>query len=1240
MFKKFFSNKAADIQKTNRTQESNIAAIRIPAPRPLSPCYIDPFVNVKGGKEENKGYIPVSLLMTAIDDDRMLNIAVAGNYGVGKSSVIKTAERDLKTSHKFIHISLAALLVAENKTTKEVVGTNKEEDAEESGNTMPENEPEKGEFVVPPGKKNTISEAIKEKQIEYSILQQILYRECPQKTPKSRIKRIHKTGCWKPLCIASYLILFISALLVCINPKWVSVCVLRGSINAVHSFHLIRWALIVLGAIAIRACFYVGKHYDLSVSRVGYKDVEMKIKRDVSIFNAYLDEIVYFFESTKYDVVVFEDLDRFENREVIFYKLRELNTILNNSGSLRRHKISFVYAVLDDLFGAIERVKFFDYIVTVIPVVSSLNSYEKLMTCVNSDMLFEKLGQYELRVLCEYLQDMRLLQNIVNEYNQFAPLLDSDVMREKVLFGLIVYKNYVPSDFALMYNRAGVVATAIDRAKSYERVIVEKKKSEIETFQTEIERIGEKAKKDIIQLRKKFLEKGKALSGYPTDRLLYKIGGSVYDSDSIAENSELFDSFRKGGASLTIGNVQVQPHSFQSIENTLGKSGLYDEMLDNIQIGSTRQKRELEKRVRSLKEEIATSSSSIQSIYSADTSALDKELKNLKHGAERNLVKYLILNGYLDQDYQYYISYYYPNSLRRVDRNFVMLASRHEGPQYEVELENVGEVIKCFSIDSFASNTSLLNTSLTKEIFAESKYKEYRNPICRCVMNSRRLDFILSCYRSNNKLPDSFFFHLLGVYDFWDEIDGQEGVDRDDLREIYLKYCPLEPGRVNGLLKSWLNDNYSFIDKRMDIFSVKRVLEGFLRKCSPVFKKLSLHNTPEEILKDILDNQRYEFSRHNVSAIVRRLGFYEKYSSAAYTSLRDEKRAEVLRNRVEANWERSFKAIFPDSSIRETPVAILEMLNHPELPLKSAQSYLSRQSRRIVRAELIHDNALEMAYRCSIVEASWRNVYYYSIEKGKGLPLNLLYDNVFQDKVRNSLSEAEEMALRSRLVFSNQIEMSTYKKLVPLFDVPFEKVGRIILPARMKVLIENDFLQFNEGTFKTVKEHYSFSSLFLSRNISTFLKNPRGYAVDNTDIVAAMRTLDSKAAKCAFTRAIIDNNFTPDEVLAGMVHPLFAAGDLKATEINFPLLLQIIARAPEGTRAPLGRRAILALPYSEENVTRLLKAMGGEYKRLTSETAKSSVTYSQDAIRIVNYLESKGFLKGYERKGEKISVAK
>ena len=59
-------------------------------------------------------------------------------------------------------------------------------------------------------------------------------------------------------------------------------------------------------------------------------------------FDEYLDEIMYFFEmgrkrrgESEKTIVVFEDIDRFDNAE-IFEELRELNTLLNNAGQLNR----------------------------------------------------------------------------------------------------------------------------------------------------------------------------------------------------------------------------------------------------------------------------------------------------------------------------------------------------------------------------------------------------------------------------------------------------------------------------------------------------------------------------------------------------------------------------------------------------------------------------------------------------------------------------------------------------------------------------------------------------------------------------------------------------------------------------------------------------------------------------------------------------------------------------------------
>ena len=1195
--------------------------LSVPEAYPLSPRILKPYVTNAGVVEENKGYVPVSLLVRAIDDDRMLNIAVAGNYGVGKSSVINTAENKLDKwwrlwwQHRFIRISLASLLTKENKAAKE------NHTALSGGNV----------------------DAVTDKQIEYSILQQILYHDKPQATPKSRIRRIHKTRWYKPWVIALLCLVSIVSLIFVFKPSWASEYTTFENVSECAQF-LLKWGpLVVLGVIFFILFRYLSRHYSFAVDKVGYKDVEMKLKEEMSVFNAYLDEIVYFFESTKYDVVVFEDLDRFVNKEIIFYKLRELNTILNNSRSIRQ-KVNFVYAVSDDLFDATERVKFFDYIVTVIPVINSLNSYEKLKEAIRPSETFDKLGRTELWNLCDYLQDMRLLLNIVNEFNQFILLLDSNVMSEKVLFGLIVYKNYVPDDFAKMYNKAGVVASVLEDATEQRKKIIAGYDEEIAELRAKIKEEEENLSQKQIALRKRYLDKAKDLTSYSSYDLKVRYNGNDYQFDAVAANPAVFQRVKDGSANtFRFNNSNSTPiPSFEAVDaNLVGING-FDATMAQYEEETKRRTDELELSIIALSQRIADMPVTVAGIYQADSVILDERLKALGNLEKAQLVKFLILNGYLDRHYQYYLSYFYPNALSREDRNFAMRAARREGIQFDVKLNQLDEVIKRFSADDFSSNASLLNIDLVREIFGKSSlYQSYRAPICNQITNNRRLDFILLAYKAQPTVPASFFFSLLREYDFWNEIE-QEGFspeEQETLREIYVRFGDLRDGRINSRFRSWLPDNYVFFESRWEIITPKRAL-NVLAACTPVFTALSLKNTPESIVPDIIENRRYEFSRKNVNAIVRKLGFLEAYKNAAYSAIRDAN-VPALTQAVKSNWAQAFKAVFPDSSIHERPDTQCVLLNASDTPKAEVCRYLSKQRSRITKAELLQDGVLGRVFENSLVAPTWRNVYYYTVSKGKGLPLQFLYTNAFKDKVGDSLSPEEESALAKLLVFSDSVKISKYAELVPLFTTPFSIIPFQIQQPRMKVLVDKKLLEFNPANYKYLFDHYpSLYTQFLVNNLDGFVLHPEDYPINKSEALVAIQSLPTKKAKLDFIRAVKVQDLVFDPAFVSIVRRFIEDGDLKVTEIGHQLLLSVIEDAPAASRVTIGRRAILSLDYDQDVVTDVLNAMGGEYRRFTTDSATSTITYSLDAIKICNDLVAKGYISNCEKKNSKIIIYK
>ena len=104
----------------------------------------------------------------------------------------------------------------------------------------------------------------------------------------------------------------------------------------VLSLTLNRYARLVAGVI-ILVIAYVFVHSAIKLQKnknifkrlnVQGNEIEIFENQDDSFFDKYLNEVLYLFENSQTDVIVFEDMDRFEMNH-IFERLREVNTLAN-----------------------------------------------------------------------------------------------------------------------------------------------------------------------------------------------------------------------------------------------------------------------------------------------------------------------------------------------------------------------------------------------------------------------------------------------------------------------------------------------------------------------------------------------------------------------------------------------------------------------------------------------------------------------------------------------------------------------------------------------------------------------------------------------------------------------------------------------------------------------------------------------------------------------------------------------
>lgn len=464
--------------------------------RSLAPKYED---------EHHKTY--VSRLSAAVLDPRNKNIALTGRYGAGKSSILD----------KFIEVQEHPEAKNSEGQKKDRKKTRPKKVLRISINTLG---PDEGEELT--------------NRIQKELVKQLVYRAEPGGISTSRFARSPKlTKRRAALDAFGVAVAFIGLLwLFGLRPDKDSMGT-DGFLLPTIAFFVLVFAVLW----AMR--WYIGSRVVAQVS-AGGASIALEGKDD-SFFDKYLDELIAFFEATEPDIVVFEDLDRFDDPR-IFDSLRELNTLVNTSSHWinRADKpLRFVYAIKDSLFEklgdeqqnkdaagkpktdedivsastqpapaandksariaepekdiaseAVERAnrtKFFEIVIPVVPFLSHSNARDHFLKELERLALPEgiKIDRGLIDIVARHTTDMRLMINIGNEFVVYAERLlwveeskRAPGLSPDRLFALVVYKNFHLADFEALPHRGSMLDTLEKRRRDLVDAAIEVLRSE------------------------------------------------------------------------------------------------------------------------------------------------------------------------------------------------------------------------------------------------------------------------------------------------------------------------------------------------------------------------------------------------------------------------------------------------------------------------------------------------------------------------------------------------------------------------------------------------------------------------------------------------------------------------------------------------------------------------------------------------------------------------------------------
>ena len=762
----------------------------------------------------------------ALSQSNIHNIAVSGPYGSGKSSAIKTYLKRYE-DNEIVYISLAAFDLKETEEIEESVKlrSNKNIDGE---------------------------------RLQATILKQLFYSVNGSKIPQSRYRKLQAGNNWKSAWIAIALAVIIPATLYFSFPKNVEDFVGRINTFGGHWTYAAYVAL-VAAVFYVLACIVGWFRRSGSIKEIKILDkatLGSAASSEESIFNKNMDEIVYFFESTKKKIVIIEDLDRFENTS-IFVALRELNSVINNNEKING-SVKFVYAIKDDMFKKPgERTKFFDFIIPIIPYISSVNSGEILRDKMN--VAAYDISDKYISLVSPYISDMRDLMSICNEFNVFKNTLKGkqqlNLIDENML-SLVIYKNLYPKDFAELEDErsASLVRRAFKNKRDFisnQNLLIENEKKAQKKVLDEIEY---EALKSIKELKLALIN---SLMKFEASVFMVMVDNNQYSMQQILKDDFDVELLKK---KLNVYWKNVNSSSNSSINNpeeVVKENGDYFTRIERVKKGLAKCKNdsrlvveEYEKKINEMK------SFPIKRIIEEfGTEFLDDDVR------ENDLLVFMLRNGYIDENFENYINYFHPNSLTKDDMNFILGVRNHRSVgEYTYPISNTERVYDMLQDYEF-KQVEVFNYDMVDYILDNNKVPGINNLFEKLKDQSQEsMDFI-KAYVDRDKHMDVFFKHICkNNAVFWIVLASDDGITKEAQYKYLVKM--LKYANVDDIVDMNIGIEYEEEDAIEDAIES---LDDFLISDADCLKKIN--EAPADKVIELIDKLKIDFDDVDIKEI-------------------------------------------------------------------------------------------------------------------------------------------------------------------------------------------------------------------------------------------------------------------------------------------------------------------------------------------------------------------------------------
>lgn len=1194
--------------------------------------------NVKESSHQYHALTPVNnvecdvyldALQEALQNKDIKNIAVTGPYGSGKSSVIRTffAKRNEDKKYRPITITLANF------------------DTSALG--------KKGEEETDSVRAKIYGEKL-EQLIERSIVQQLFYHEKDENLPESHFKKIRKEAWWKKILGTFHILLIIlSAVILLFSEKFWDLPILKeASKQCQNIIFIAAWFYAFFGGLTI---IYVIRKLMLQVSamkfRVENAEIELNKNANKSILNHYLDEIIYFFEETEKNVVILEDLDRFEHYE-IFTKLREINYLINNCEKIsQKQKVVFIYALRDDIFKDTERTKFFDFILPILPVINYSNSGEILRRELsvkpkakikdNSIEIAEEL----IDDVSLFIDDMRLIYNIVNEYKIYSGVLSKSKLIANRLFAIIVYKNLYPQDFVKLGQNKGELYDIIrEQVKTYRTKSIEEYQKQIQEKQKRLKEI-ESSDRTISEKELRLVYLNQIIQHQNRLFIEFNINKKKYSVSQCAEDETLFEQI------ISKSNAQ---YSYQQEGNyyrhTIDLNFNWDAIQKEVDPKLTYKQRLAmlcQSEVNALQQDIKSLEQFIEDckqwticdlleheILKIEVKKIDdkkdsKENEKKKEEIARlqkqyDFIKITLSNDYINENYWEYISIFHEGSLTPSDKEFVINAKVHRSTPYNHPLNRKDNVLKELTKEHstrLLGEVCALNNDLMDYILSETS-ELYTAPYIGAAIQKR--DFIFQ-YIERGVHLDLFINQICARWhQFWNYI------------------CEYKPDEINKYLRLILEN--TLVENVVPIFKEKT---EYINR----YADFMLMNIDEQKKHDLIDELNLQFEEINsdISSEDKKY-IYETwafallpnvfpvilsafpqwdehlYSTRNYSYIKEAypKLFEYIQNNIEEYIDKIFIPLEKNTDISQED--FVELLNNENITNDQKKQIIAQCDVKIEDVSVVNSIAMRgEVCRQNKMMAKWENVrvilnsqevnlteqciaFLNIIENAEALSEQKLTDEL------DVLDNSDKTTLSYTIIHFADITIEAYKLLIKAFIGSYSSfIKDALTEEKMRLLIDKQLVTASKVAYQYLKENFCGLHIYMLYKYG-----------DNLQNIYSELKFDATDIQCiadSYIGILNDGDIIVQKV----------ADYLKEESENLSVSSKLIQYLCSTAQLSIEDRIDLYVKYCDyvENHEACLASMNEPYSKILDTQLRPTIPYTERNKQLLEILKKKKIIANY-----------